>query len=105
LLSRVISVRLEVAITALVISALLGGQRGFAEDSTRLAGVVFTTAQGDRAVVPGAHVRLTTANGVRETLTDAKGAFTFADVPPGSYSVEATSTGLRGAVTAIISSD
>jgi TonB dependent receptor/Carboxypeptidase regulatory-like domain len=94
-----------VAIASFVITALLGGQRGLAEDSARIAGVVFTATQRDRAVVPGAHVRLTTADSVRETLTDARGEFIFVDVTPGSYSVEATATGLRGSVTAVISLD
>ena len=66
--------RLGVAIASLGISALLGQQRSLAEDSARIAGVVFTATQRDRAVIPGAHVKLTTADSVRETLTDASGA-------------------------------
>ncbi len=97
--------RLGVTIALLVISALLSGQRGLAEDSAGIGGVVFTATQRDRAVVPGAHVRLTTADSVRETLTDARGEFVFAHVTPGSYSVEATATGLRGSVMVVIDLD
>jgi hypothetical protein len=98
-------VRFGVAIAALVISGLLGQQSVRAEDPAKIAGVVFTATQRDRAVIPGAHVRLATAESVRETLTDATGEFIFTDVTPGSYSVEATANGLRGSVVAVISVD
>ncbi len=97
--------RLGVAIASLVISALLGQQRGLGEDSTRITGVVFTATQGDRAVIPGAHVRLTTADSARESLTDAMGEFVFAGLTPGSYTVEATATGLKGSVVVAVSLD
>jgi hypothetical protein len=98
-------VRLGVAIASLVICALLSPQRGLGEDSARITGVVFTATQGDRAVIPGARVTLTAADSVRQTLTDAMGEFIFTDVTPGSYSVEATATGLQGSATALISLD
>jgi hypothetical protein len=43
-------VRSGVAIASLVIFALLSQQQGLGEDSARITGVVFTAAQGDRAV-------------------------------------------------------
>lgn len=97
--------RLAVAIALLVISALLSRQALLAENSARITGVVFTATQRDRSLIPGAHVRLTTGDRVRETVTDANGEFTFADVTPGSFAMEATASGLRGSATAVVSSD
>ena len=93
--------RLGVSFASLAICALLSQQRGFGEGSARITGVVFSAAQGDRAVIPGAHVTLMNADNVRETLTDAKGEFIFADVTPGSWSVGATTTGLSGSATSV----
>lgn len=55
-------------------------------------------AQG--AVVPGATVKIvnTDTNLTRETVTDAQGGFTFANVQAGPYDVRVTLTGFREAV-------
>jgi hypothetical protein len=63
-----------------------------------IAGDVFTTsADGQREVVPGAHVRL---RGVveRETESDAIGSYRFELLRPGRYTAEASAPGLSGEV-------
>ncbi len=63
-----------------------------------IAGEVFTTgADGQRELVPGAHITL---RGLveRQTESDAIGRYRFEVVPPGRYTAEVTSPGLRGTV-------
>jgi hypothetical protein len=49
------------------------------------------------ALIPGADVSLTNdaSQDVRRTVTNADGFFTFAAVPPGTYTVRATFTGFK----------
>ena len=51
------------------------------------------------ALVPGADVSITNAasQDVRRTVTNAEGFFTFASVPPGTYTVKAQLTGFKTA--------
>ena len=58
--------------------------------------VVTRDSKGDRLAVPGAKVRLTSANLSRETVADNQGRYTFAEVPAQEYRVEATASGLSG---------
>ena len=64
-----------------------------------IAGEVFTTsADGQRELVPGAHVTLR-GPVERQTESDASGPYRFELLPPGRYTAEATAPGLRGTVT------
>ena len=72
----------------------------FAEDAKLLpgsiAGEVFNIgADGQRAVVPGAHVWLR-GPAERQTESDATGQYRFEQLPPGRYTAEATAPGLAG---------
>ena len=61
-----------------------------------IAGEVFNIgADGQRAVVPGAHISL---RGLveRQTESDAIGQYRFELLPPGRYTAEATAPGLNG---------
>ena len=51
------------------------------------------------ALVPGADVSITNdaSQDVRRTVTNAEGFFTFASVPPGTYTVKAQLTGFKTA--------
>ena len=63
-----------------------------------IAGEVFTTGpDGQRGLVPGAHVTL---RGLveRQTESDAMGRYRLDLLPPGRYTAEATAPGLRGTV-------
>ena len=62
-----------------------------------IAGEVFTMgADGQRAMVPGAHVSASAARWQREMESDAIGRYRFELVPPGRYTAEATAPGLSG---------
>jgi hypothetical protein len=63
-------------------------------------GLVGSVVDAQGAVIPGATVRIvnTDTNLTRETVTDAQGAFTFANVGAGPYDVKVTLTGFREAV-------
>ena len=72
----------------------------FAQDNKpapgSIAGEVYNIGpDGQRAVVPGAHINL---NGPveRQTESDATGQYRFELLPPGRYTAEATATGLAG---------
>lgn len=56
-------------------------------------------ADGNNAAVAGANVRLsqTSLRFERETVTDADGAFSFTDVPSGSYKISATAENFSAA--------
>ncbi len=61
-----------------------------------IAGEVFNIgADGQRAVVPGAHINLI-GPVERQTESDATGQYRFDLLPPGRYTVEAASPGLAG---------
>ena len=63
-------------------------------------GLVGSVVDAQGAVIPGATVKIvnTDTNLTRETVTDAQGAFTFANVGAGPYDVKVTLTGFREAV-------
>src|SRR6185369_7881761 len=61
-----------------------------------IAGEVFnTSADGQRAVVPGTHISLR-GPVERQTESDATGQYRFEQLPPGRYTAEATAPGLAG---------
>ena len=61
-----------------------------------IAGEVFNIgADGQRAVVPGAHINLS-GPVERQTESDATGQYRFDLLPPGRYTVEAAAPGLAG---------
>ena len=86
---------LRVVVLSLVVFAC-SSTLAFAQGVGAIAGTV-TDASG--AVLPGATVTLTSAQGTvggnQETLTDDRGAFQFLRLVPGSYSVKAVLQGFR----------
>jgi hypothetical protein len=61
-----------------------------------LTGTVAGTIKDEQGgVLPGVTVTLTGKTGSRNTTTDAEGAYRFAALDPGTYSVTATLTGFR----------
>jgi len=83
-------------------SAVLSLACGFAQDSKlpsgAIAGEVFnTSADGQRAVVPGALISLR-GPVERKTESDEVGQYKFELLPPGRYTAEASAPGLKGAV-------
>lgn len=83
---------------AMIVFAALGAAPGVAQTAF-LHGTV-TDPTG--AVVPGATVTLTDSKGVTQAATtDKNGAYSFADLPPGAYTVQASAPNL--ALTAPIS--
>jgi len=63
-----------------------------------IAGEVFTTgADGQRAFAPGTHISLRGAV-EQETEADAIGRYRFDLLPPGRYTLEAATTGLKGSL-------
>src|SRR5436305_3750040 len=74
-------------IRSLFLLAVLAGPGLFAQTAA-LRGQV---ADESGAVIPGATVTLSGSSGpVRTAIADARGSYTFAGVPPGSYSVRAS---------------
>src|SRR5689334_10680059 len=64
-----------------------------------ISGEVFnTSADGQRAVVPGAHISLS-GPVERQMESDAMGQYRFEQLPAGKYGVEATAPGMAGTVT------
>jgi hypothetical protein len=63
-------------------------------------GLVGSVVDAQGAVVPGANVKIinTDTNLTRETMTDAQGTFTFANVAAGPYDVRIALSGFREAV-------
>src|SRR4026209_1213330 len=86
---------LRVVVLSLVVCAC-SSTLALAQGVGAIAGTV-TDASG--AVLPGATVTLTSAQGTvggnQETLNDDRGAFQFLRVVPGSYSVKAVLQGFR----------
>ena len=65
-----------------------------------IAGEVFTkSADGQRELVPGAHITLRSAV-ERQTESDAIGRYRFDQLPPGRYTADATAPGLNGSAAA-----
>ena len=61
-----------------------------------LTGTVTGTIKDEQGgVLPGVTVTLTGKTGARTGVTDSEGAFRFAGVEPGTYSVTAELTGFR----------
>jgi Carboxypeptidase regulatory-like domain len=79
-------------VLALIAMMTVTAPAGKAQVSAALSGTV-TDASG--AVVPGANVVLKseTSGDLRRTVSNSDGYFTFAAVPPGSYSVKVEMTG------------
>ena len=73
---------------------------GPAEAQLLYGSLVGNVADAQGAVVPGATVKIvnTDTNLTRETVTDAQGGFTFANVQAGPYDVRVALTGFREAV-------
>ena len=63
-------------------------------------GLVGSVVDSQGAVVPGAGVTIVNSetNFTRETTTDAQGAYSFANIPPGPYVVRVTLQGFRESV-------
>ena len=92
---------------AYVASILLFVLPAFAQDgsiaSGSIRGDVFTKGtNGEPAVLPGALIVL---HGpiIKETESDAKGAFAVDGIPPGTYQIEANAPGLYGALAVEVS--
>jgi hypothetical protein len=87
------------AIAVLALGAL-AGTAAPAASQIAYGGVVGVANDAQGGVLPGANVRLTNrGTGLeRETVTDAKGAYNFVNVLPGSYDVAVTLQGFREAV-------
>ena len=70
-----------------------------AQDTTattsRMQGTVFSGAPDEPLYRPGAKVTLYGDTGVISTITDRDGKFSFADVEPGVYSLQASYLGLH----------
>jgi hypothetical protein len=70
-----------------------------------IAGEVFnTSADGQRAVVPGALISLR-GPVERQAESDASGQYRFELLPPGRYTAEATAPGLSGTVTVDVAAE
>jgi len=70
-----------------------------------IAGEVFnTSADGQRAVVPGALISLR-GPAERQAESDASGQYRFELLPPGRYTAEATAPGLSGTVTVDVAAE
>ncbi|MGE5049431.1 MAG: carboxypeptidase regulatory-like domain-containing protein, partial [Deltaproteobacteria bacterium] len=76
-------------------TALLATAPAFAQSTGQVTGVV---RDSTGAVVPGATVTVTAADGAEhEATTSADGSYTVSGLPPGNYSVSATHFGSRTA--------
>ena len=84
----------QIVLSLLVLAATVTG--AFAQGVGSIAGTV-TDASG--AVLPGATVTLTSAQGTvggnREVISDERGAYQFLRLVPGNYSVKAVLQGFR----------
>src|SRR5512143_1763546 len=79
----------------LILSLLLAAM-AFPLAAQSLTGTVAGVVKDEQGgVLPGVTVTLTGKMGSRNTTTDAQGAFRFAAVDPGTYSVTASLTGFR----------
>jgi iron complex outermembrane receptor protein len=77
-------------------TALLATTPAFAQSTGQVTGVV---KDSTGAVVPGATVTATSADGARhEASTSPDGSYTVSGLPPGSYSVSAAHSGFRTVV-------
>ena len=62
------------------------------ESTARIEGTVFVMEQGHQTYTSGTKV-LASGPGNFETVTNADGSYVFVALPPGNYTVEATSSG------------
>ena len=83
-----------VAISLLVLTAALGIAN---ENTGMLRGtVVAVESDGAKSAIPGATVTLAGPNVSKKVTADDGGAYSFENVPPGRYEIEAVAAGLRG---------
>ena len=83
-----------VAISLLVLTAALGIAN---ENTGMLRGtVVAVESDGAKSAIPAATVTLAGPNVSKKVTADDGGAYSFGDVPPGRYEIEAVAAGLRG---------
>src|SRR5688572_29251347 len=68
---------------------IVAGQAG----TGRVTGVVTDTGGG---LIPGTTITLRSGESERTAVTDAKGAFSFNDLPPGRYAAVASLQGFYG---------
>lgn len=75
----------------------LAAQATVGVNSGTVQGTIFTSEQnGERAVVPGAKVRLQGSRFSQETVSDDTGRYGFPDVPAETYQLLVEAPGLRG---------
>ena len=71
-------------------------------DPNALGTVAGTVADPTGALIPGAHIKLTPADGSpsRETVSDANGGFYFLDVPPGNFQLNVSAANFNTEIVA-----
>ncbi len=76
--------------------ALAGGSPGDSNTGGVAGAVVTVDSNGQKFAVPGATVRLTSSGLSLQRVADDQGHYSFPDVPPSEYRLEATAPGLSG---------
>ncbi|HXZ79189.1 MAG TPA: TonB-dependent receptor [Terriglobales bacterium] len=89
-------ISLVVAFTVLVLMPCLSQDTTVVPGSIR-GEVITKTQNGEPAVLPNAHIVLQGPKN-KETESDARGAFTIDNLPPGTYQIEASAPGLNTAL-------
>ena len=81
-----------------VVLSMLVSLRSHAASAQGVGAIAGTVTDASGAVLPGATVTLTNAQGTiggnHEVLTDERGAYQFLRLVPGTYSVKAVSSGI-----------
>ena len=87
----------------IAIGLLVDPARGQNSQATAsVHGTVFVTDSGGKSYVPGAKVVLKGSTSFYSAEADAEGKFTFVNLEPGTYTIEATQVGLRAEQTITI---
>ena len=84
-----------VAASLLLISGMLSSSSAFAGTTGSLSGIAVDAST--QAPIAGAKVTVSGPSDVETTTTDKTGHFTFASLPPDTYSVQLAASGYSGA--------